>query len=113
MKQALILSAFLLVGGAVLAQEAVLRGTIKDAATGLPTPCTVRLTDANGRTVIESASFHGGFRSPGTFTKKLPAGHTRIRITRGFETESISREFELAAGQETEAEFVLQRRVDL
>jgi hypothetical protein len=70
-----------------LGQEAVLQGTIRDESTGQPSACTVAITDANGKLVTETESLKVGFRCEGQFTKKLPAGRTRIRITRGFETK--------------------------
>ena len=50
---------------------ATLRGDITDAVTGQPTPCTVTITDAHGKTVQESAAFSAGFRSNGQFEKLL------------------------------------------
>ena len=95
------------------AQEATLRGTIEDEGTGALTPCTVTITDAKGKVPVENDSFKSGFRCSGQFTKRLPPGRTRIRVTRGFETEAVERELELPAGQETELTLVLRRRVDL
>jgi hypothetical protein len=62
---------------------------------------------------VENDSFRAGFRCAGQFTKRLPQGRTRIRITRGFETQFIDRELHLEAGKETEASFLLERTVDL
>ena len=93
--------------------DTVVRGTINDALTGRPTPCTVTITDAKGKVVIESDSFKGGFRCPGEFTKRLPAGLTRIRITRGFETKAIDRQVNLLEGDTTSLAFNLERVVDL
>jgi hypothetical protein len=95
------------------AQNASLRGSIEDEATGALTPCTVTITDANGKVCVENDSFQSGFRCSGQFTKSLPPGRTRIRVTRGFETQAVERELDLPAGRETEAAFVLRRRVDL
>jgi hypothetical protein len=99
--------------GEVAGADAVLHGTIRDALSGHPTPCTVTITDANGKVVVESSSFRNGFRCPGEFTKHLPAGPTRVRITRGFETEAINRELNLVAGETNEQAFTLERLVDL
>ncbi len=96
-----------------IAQDAVLRGTIKDAVTGMLSPCTVTITDATGKLVIDNESFRSGFRCTGQFTKRLPPGRTKVRVTRGFETQAIEQELDLAAGRETETSFVLQRIVDL
>jgi hypothetical protein len=95
-----------------MAQEAVLRGTIKDE-TGAPSPCTVAIFDAIGNLVVENDSFKSGFRCSGEFTKRLAAGRTRIRVTRGFETQFVEKEIELKAGHEAEVNFILRRTVDL
>src|SRR5262249_54471227 len=95
------------------AQPAILSGVIKDAATGLPSPCTVAITDANGKIVTERESFHAGFRCFGQFSKQLPPGRTQLRITRGFETKAVQRELNLAAGEESKFEVTLERVVDL
>jgi len=97
----------------VQAQDALLRVLVKDAATGLPTPCTIAISDANGKLLSENESFRAGFRCPGQFTKQLPPGRTRLRITRGFETEAVSRDLDLAPGSKTDLTFILKRRVDL
>src|ERR1039457_819411 len=113
--QALWLTAgFLLIWiGEAVGADAVLHGKVIDALTGSQTPCTVAITDANGKVVVESASFSGGFRSSGEFTKRLPAGPTRIRITRGFETKAINQEVNLVAGETNSRTFTLERVVDL
>ncbi len=94
-------------------QEATLRGFVLDGATGLPTPCTVAITDATGRIVTEKPSLQTGFRCKGEFLKQLPAGRTRVRVSRGFETRSVEQEVDLRAGQEAELKFLLRRTVDL
>jgi len=99
--------------GTCFGQMALLRGTVNDEATSRPTPCTVTITDSTGKVIIENESFKSGFRCPGTFNKTLPAGHTKIRITRGFETKAVQQEFDLAAGQETNLTFTLRRILDL
>ncbi len=91
----------------------LLRGTIVDAATGAPSACTVFLTDVQGKVITESESFKNGFRCGGTFEKRLPAGRTRIRITRGFETRAESCEWLLQPGTTTNVTFALTRAVDL
>jgi hypothetical protein len=103
----------ILAGWVSPAQEAVLHGTIQDAVIGDLTACTVAITDANGHRVTESESFKSGFRCPGSFTKHLVPGRTKVRITRGPETVATTREFDLQAGKETRATFVLERQVDL
>ncbi len=92
---------------------AVLRGTIVDAATGVPTPCTVMLTEADGTVVWERASFRAGFRCAGHFTKQLPAGRTRLRVSRGFETQAVETNLDLAAGQTIDVRLALRRVVEL
>ncbi|HTL18247.1 MAG TPA: CehA/McbA family metallohydrolase, partial [Patescibacteria group bacterium] len=93
-------------------QEAVLHGTVRDETGGL-SPCTVAITDANGKLVIENESFHAGFRCAGEFTKNLPPGRTQIRVTRGLETRAIETVLVLQTGCQTNLEFKLQRIVDL
>ena len=84
-----------------------------DASTRLVTPCTVTITDSNGKVVIENESFRNGFRCSGEFTKILPSGRTRIRITRGFEIKAVEQEITLAAGNTNDLTFTLRRVVDL
>jgi hypothetical protein len=91
----------------------VLNGTVLDAATELPTACTVRIIDANGKTVIERESFTGGFRSNGHFTKRLPVGRTELRVTRGFETRAVERTIEVPSEGTAELKIKLERNVDL
>ncbi|MGO8925371.1 MAG: CehA/McbA family metallohydrolase [Limisphaerales bacterium] len=102
----------LLVGKAV-GGDAVLHGTVFDGITGHQTPCTVTITDANGKIAVESDSFRNGFRCSGEFTKSLPAGSTRIQITRGLETRASNREVNLVAGETTDLAFTLERVVNL
>jgi hypothetical protein len=95
------------------APTATLRATVLDAETGRPTPCTVAILDAAGRTVTESEAFKAGFRSTGRFTKPLPPGQTRLRISRGLETKAEEQTVVLEAGREMTLEFRLRRIVDL
>ena len=99
--------------GTALAQEALLRGVIRDRSTGLPTPCTVLIRDATGKLVTENDSFKSGFRCSGQFLKHLPPGRTHVRITRGFETRAFNQELDLAPGKEVVLEVELARVVDL
>ena len=92
---------------------AVLCGVVSDASSGQPTPCTVTITDADGQIVIERESFRAGFRCPGRFAKRLPAGPTKVRVTRGFETRAVEKELDLKAGAETQVHVTLERNVDL
>jgi len=95
------------------ADTALLRGTVIDAATGAPVACTVSLTASDGQPVAESAAFKGGFRCAGAFEKRLPAGRTRLRVTRGFETRAEERELVLQPGVATNLTLALKRVVDL
>jgi len=99
--------------GEAVGADAVLHGRVNDALTGRQTPCTVKITDANGKVVVESVSFSGGFRSSGEFVKSLPAGPTRIRTTAGFEIEAINQEVKLFAGETNDLTFRLERLVNL
>ena len=94
-------------------QDATLQGTVTDGATGALAPCTVSITDAHQRLVIENDSLRSGFRCDGQFTKTLPPGRTRLRVTRGFETRAIEKTFDLAPGQTVRLNMVLDRQVDL
>jgi hypothetical protein len=69
----------------------------------------VAITGADGKTVSETDAFKGGFRCTGTFEKSLPAGRTRVRITRGFETRPETRELILAPGATTDVSIALTR----
>ena len=100
-------------GIASAAEPAILNGLIKDAVTGQPTACTVAITDANGKVIIESPSFQSGFRCAGQFRKTLPPGRTRVRVSRGFETKALTRELDLVAGAQADLELTLERVVDL
>lgn len=93
--------------------DAVLRGRVTDAMTGAPAACTVTITDASGKTVIESATFKGGFRCDGAFEKHLPAGRTRLHVTRGFETRAETRDLTMQDGSTTDVAVALARVVDL
>jgi hypothetical protein len=98
---------------AAATQQAVLHGTITDDATGVQSPATVAITDAQGNLVIENDSFKAGFRCAGEFTKQLPPGPTRVRVTRGFETQSVEKELYLEPGSRAEVAFNLKRNTDL
>jgi len=90
-----------------------LRGTVVEAATGLPVPCTVTILDAAENTVTERDSFRGGFRCDGRFEKRLPGGWTRVRVTRGFETRAVERRVEVPADGDAEVRIALEREVEL
>lgn len=92
---------------------AVLRGRVTDAATGRPTACTVTITDSAGSIVTENEAFKGGFRCNGAFEKRLPAGRTRIRVTRGFESRVVEKEILLQPGSVTNINFKLEQPINL
>jgi hypothetical protein len=110
---ALLMSLVCLAWSVSAATGVTLHCQIRDEQTGELAPCTVRITDALGKTVIEQDSFHAGFRCAGEFTKELPPGQTHIHITRGFETVAVRKDVELVAGREASFNFVLRRKVDL
>ena len=95
------------------AETALLRGRIIDAMTKEPTDCTVSISATNGAIVTESEAYKKGFRCEGTFEKQLPPGVTRIRVTRGFETQSQTQTLTLQPGQTQTVTFALERTVDL
>jgi hypothetical protein len=95
------------------AQQAVLQGIILDGTTGLQSPASVAIVDSNGNKVIENDSYKAGFRCLGEFTKQLPPGRTRVRVTRGFETRFEEKELQLEPGSRTEITFTLRRSLDL
>ena len=90
-----------------------LQARILSAETRQPVACTVTLVDSAGRTETEGDGFRGGFRSSGTFTKHLPPGRTKIRVTRGPEFKAVEREIELRAGETNLIEIQMERQVDL
>jgi hypothetical protein len=93
--------------------SAVLRGEILDGDTGQATACTVAITDAQGKLVLERESFRAGFRCDGHFEKRLPAGRTSVVVSRGLETSAIRRTLELPVGEVVDLKLTLQRTVDL
>ena len=105
--------------GCIIAADApdsgtgILRGRVIDDRSGALTPCTVAIVDSGGGLVIERESFKTGFRCGGEFEKILPAGRTRIRVTRGLETRAVERVVDLEAGAVTQVDFSLDRIVDL
>jgi len=93
--------------------QAELRGTVLSKETRQPVPCTVTILDSNGQTVTDGKGYRWGFRSSGVFTKLLPPGRTKVRITRGPEFRAMEREVELRAGAVTNFQVELERQVDL
>ncbi len=90
-----------------------LQARVISKETRQPIACTVTLVDSAGRTVTEGEGFRGGFRSSGVFTKRLPSGRTKIRVTRGPEFTAVEREIELRAGETNLVEIQMERQVDL
>jgi len=94
-------------------ESATLSGSVIDADTGLPSPCTVTIVDSSGRTILESDSLRTGFRCDGSFKKRLLAGRTRVVVSRGPETRAVEREIELSTDADAAMEIKLERIVDL
>ena len=90
-----------------------LRVTVVEAASGLQTPCTVSLVNSAGETIVENRSFASGFRCDGQITRSLPAGKTRIRVSRGFEFRAVEEAMNTRAGETLDLNFRLERIVDL
>jgi hypothetical protein len=93
--------------------QAELQARILSAETRQSIARTVTIVDANGRTVTEGEGLRGGFRSSGVFTKLLPPGPTKIRVTRGPEFKAVERELALRAGEISRMEVELERQVHL
>ena len=94
-------------------KQAELHARILSAETRQPVACTVTIVDANGRTVTDGEGLRGGFRSSGVFTRLLPPGPTKMRVTRGPEFKAVAREIELRADETNLIEVELERQVDL
>lgn len=90
-----------------------LRGTVIDASTRSPIPCTVSITDANGNVVGGNRSFTPGFRSDGYFEQLLPAGKTVVKVARGFEFRALERVVVVQAERTLDLKIMLERVVDL
>lgn len=93
--------------------QAELRVSILDRQTRQPVPCTVTLVDASGRTATAGDGLRGAFRCGGGFTRLLPPGRTRIRVTRGPEWKAAQKEIDLRAGEPSSIEVDLERQVEL
>jgi len=93
--------------------SSILTLTVRDAQTGQPTACTIRIEDSSGRNLTENQTLGKGLRSDGKFQRELPAGQIRIRAVRGFETAAVERELLLEPGEETTVDIDLKRVVDL
>lgn len=105
----------LLIAWAGMAQAAqgTLRGVVIDAETGQPTACTVAIYDANERLFKSNPSFSAGIRCNGRFEQPLPAGKTRVRVTRGFETKAAERTIDVPPDGVADVRIELRRAVDL
>jgi hypothetical protein len=89
--------------------SAALSLKIYDAETGKLVPCSVALRTSTGELLTQSPGYSDGFRCPGEFRSALPAGKTRLVVTRGFDYQSETREVELTDGKTTECEIRLAR----
>jgi len=95
------------------AADGTLRGVVVDGETGQTTACSVAITDCTGRLLTENRSFSAGVRCAGSFEHHLPAGQTRVRVTRGFETRAVEQTVDVPANGIAEVKFTLRRVVDL
>lgn len=84
-----------------------------DAATREPVAATVVLLDATGKPVEPAAGLREGFRVAGAFRRAVPAGVTRLRVSRGPEYVAQEREVRVPEGAVVELGMELERRVDL
>ena len=90
-----------------------LRVSVVDAGSGLQVPCTVALVNSAGETIIDNQSFASGFRCDGQFMRSLPAGKTRIWVSRGFEYRTVEKVVEIRPGERLDLSLRLERSVDL
>lgn len=91
----------------------ILRAEIIDEVSGLPTACNVSITDAQGHLMQPHPGYKQGFRCTGRFEHRLPAGPTRVKVTRGFETSAFERSVDIPAGGRVDLRISLARQVDL
>ena len=68
---------------------------------------------SDGTIVTDHPSFQAGFRSSGTFEKRVPAGETTIVVSRGFDYLAVHRRLTLAADERRTETFELRRRSPL
>lgn len=100
-------------GSARAADSATLRAVIREAQSGEPVACVVALWDAQGKLALEQAACKTGFFCAGKFTRELPAGRVRLRISRGHEYRAVEQELELAPDEQREIGLTLERVVDM
>jgi hypothetical protein len=93
--------------------SAVVAGRAVDADTGQPVPCTVAIRTSSGELIADHPSFRGAFRSAGLFEKEVPAGRTRVVVSRGFDYIAEAQEMDLDDGERRELIFKLRRRTPL
>ncbi len=87
---------------------------VVDEDTGNMLPCTIQVVNSQGKIIIASESYKGGIRSTGETKLRLPAGPTRILVTRGFDYSGSRREVQIIpAGQELDLQIPLKRRTPL
>jgi hypothetical protein len=87
--------------------------TVIDDSSDAITPCTLEIVNSKGQSIKRDPSYRNGFRSNGSVQLQLPQGPTRIRITRGFETQAVDDLIELRPGQEEDRTYRLKRIVNL
>ena len=93
--------------------QAVVAGRAVDAETGRPVPATITIRASDGSIVAGHPSFRGGFRSPGEFAERVPAGETVITVSRGCDFVAVRETAVLREGERREFVFPLRRRSPL
>jgi len=95
------------------ADMAVLEAVITYSGSPEPAPCTVSISDSEGKLITETEAFKKGFRCNGVFKKEVTAGPVSILVTRGFETAAFRTNITLRAGETTRLGIDLKRLVDM
>jgi hypothetical protein len=98
---------------AVAARSATIAGRVIDAETGETIPATITIRLSDGTIVTDHASFQAGFRSSGTFEKRVPAGDATIVVSRGFDYVAVHRRLTFAEDEHRSETFELRRRSPL
>jgi hypothetical protein len=95
--------------GENVSNSSVLSLTVYDAQTKQIIPCSVALRTSKGELLTEDPGYSAGFRCPGEVRSSLPAGKTKIVVTRGFDYRAEVRELDLPSAGTTECEIHLTR----